>query len=145
MSDINVLYNNVCRHAKETATLASIEEMAGWDERTMMPVANAAHRAEQMTLLTGIVHQRRTDPRYGEWLDELSASLLASDSHTDTGATIYRLKRQYDKRVKLPKNLVEELTRTSVLGQQVWQAAREKNDLASFRPFLEKTVQHKRE
>ena len=56
-----------------------------------------------------MIHARRTDPRLGEWLDDWPHSPLAADRHTDTGATIRQLKRQYDKRVKLPQSLVEEL------------------------------------
>src|SRR5690606_16002638 len=40
---------------------------------------------------------------------------------------------------------VEELTRTSVLGQQAWVEARAKDDYATFRPLLEKTILLKRE
>ena len=111
----------------------------------MMPDAGGEYRAEQMTLLAGLVHERRTDPRIGDWLSELHDSPLAADPHSVSGATIRELKRQYDKRVKLPQSLVEELTRTSVLGQQAWVPARANNDFKSFRPLLEKTFQLKRE
>ena len=143
--DAQLLYNNVCQHARRTALLGSIEEVLGWDERTKMPPAGAEHRAEQMTVLSGIIHQRRTDPDFGRWLAELSESPLAADPHGDSGTTIRRLKRQYDKRVKLPQSLVEELTRTAVLGQGIWQKARADNDFASFRPLLEKTIELKRQ
>ena len=76
---------------------------------------------------------------------ELLGSPLAADPHSTAGATIRELKRQYDKRVKLPQALVEELTRTSVLGQQAWVSARANNDFASFRPLLDKTFRLKRE
>ncbi|MCX7424198.1 MAG: carboxypeptidase M32 [Planctomycetia bacterium] len=142
--DAQLLYNKVCQHARRTALLGSIEEVLGWDERTKMPPAGAEHRAEQMTLLSGILHQRRTDPDFGRRLAELSESPLAADPHGDSGTTIRRLKRDYDKRVKLPQSLVEELTRTAVLGQGIWQKARAENDFATFRPVLEKTIELKR-
>ena len=137
-------YQQLCRYASETALLASTESILGWDERTMMPPAAAEYRAEQMTLLAGIVHARRTDPRLGEWLGELAASPLATDPHGDPGTVIRQLKREYDKRVKLPQSLVEELTRTASLGQHAWQQARTDDDFASFQPFLEKTFELKR-
>jgi carboxypeptidase Taq len=90
-----------------------------------------------------MIHRRRTDPRLGEVLNVLTAEKL--DPHTDRGATIRELKRQYDRRVKLPQALVEELARTSVLGQQAWVHARTNNDFASFKPLLEKTFMLKRE
>ena len=38
-----------------------------------------------MTLLSGMIHVRRTDPRLGDWLGELADSPLAADPHSDTG------------------------------------------------------------
>ena len=84
----------------------------------MLPPAGGEYRAEQMTLLAGMMHRRRTDPRLGEWLNHTAGR--KPDPHSDPGATIRELKRQYDRRVKLPQALVEELARTAVLGQQAW-------------------------
>jgi carboxypeptidase Taq len=139
------IYDQLVRHSREAAILTSVESLLSWDERTMMPDAAGEYRAEQMTLLAGMVHERRTDRRVGDWLTELLDSPLAADPHSTAGATIRELKRQYDKRVKLPQALVEELTRTSVLGQQAWVSARANNDFKSFQPLLEKTFRLKRE
>lgn len=137
-------YELLCQDARETALLASVEALLGWDERTIMPPAAGEYRAEQITYLAGLVHRRQTDPRIGEWLDELSGSPLAADPASDTGATIRELRRQYDRKVKLPQLLVEELTRTAVLGQQVWQTARQDSDFAVFAPLLKRTIELKR-
>ncbi|HWC90652.1 MAG TPA: carboxypeptidase M32, partial [Pirellulales bacterium] len=91
------------------------------------------------------VHDRFVDPRIEDWLSALEASPLAADPLSDTGATIRQLRRQYDKKTKLPKRLVEELARTAVLGQQVWQEARANNDFAAFAPLLDRTLTLKRE
>jgi carboxypeptidase Taq len=144
-NDRTQLYQEVCRYARRTAVLASVDAALGWDERTQMPSAGAEHRAEQSTLLAGLIHQRWVDPKFGEQLEELAAGPLAAEPQSDTGVVIRRLRRQYDKRVKLPQTLVEELARTAILGQQVWQLARQENDFPSFRPLLEKTVELKRE
>jgi carboxypeptidase Taq len=141
----NAIYDQLVRHSREAAILTTVESLLSWDERTMMPDAAGEYRAEQMTLLAGMVHERRTDRRVGDWLTELLDSPLAADPHSPAGATIRELKRQYDKRVKLPQALVEELTRTSVLGQQAWVSARANNDFKSFQPLLDKTFRLKRE
>lgn len=141
----DALYQKVCQHARETALLSSIESLLGWDERCLMPPPAAEYRAEQMTLLSGMIHSRQTDPRLGEWLDKLTESPLAADPASPSGATLRQLKRQYDKKTKLPKKLVEELTRTSVLGQQAWQSAKADNDFPAFAPLLKKTIKLKQE
>jgi carboxypeptidase Taq len=139
------LYGQLIDHFRQTALAGSIESLLGWDERTQLPPAAAEYRAEQMTWLSGLLHDRRTDPRVGDWLAELHDSPLAADPASDSGATIRELKRQYEKRVKLPKALVEELTRTSVLGQHAWFEARKNDNFALFRPLLEKTYHLKRQ
>src|SRR5947208_12784103 len=98
-------FEELCSLAREAALIESAEAALGWDERTYMPPAAGEYRAEQMTYLTGLAHQKRTTKRLGELLSELSASDFASDSHSDAGATIRELKRQYDKKVKLPQSL----------------------------------------
>ncbi|HUY87329.1 MAG TPA: carboxypeptidase M32 [Pirellulales bacterium] len=144
-SDYEALYQQVCRHAREIGLLSSIESLLGWDERCLLPAAGAEYRAEQMTLLSGLIHARQTDPRLGGWLDELAASPLAADPTSVSGATIRQLQRQYQKKTKLPQALVEELTRTSVLGQQVWQTARADDNFAALAPLLQKTIDLKRQ
>jgi carboxypeptidase Taq len=144
-SDSQKTYELLCENARQTALLTSIESLLGWDERCIMPLLAGEYRAEQMTLMSGMIHDRQTDPRLADWLSELAGSPLAKDPGSETGATIRQLKRQYEKKVKLPKALVVELTRVSVLGQQVWQEARQKNDFAPFQPLLEQTIRLKQE
>jgi carboxypeptidase Taq len=106
-------FEQLCAHAREAALLHSVAELLEWDERTSMPPAAGPYRAEQISYMSGWVHRKRTDPRVGEWLSELEASPLAADPHSDPGATIRQFRRHYDKLVKVPQSLVEELTRTA--------------------------------
>ena len=140
------LYAEVCQHARRNAALASINETLGWDERTHLPPAGGEYRAEQSTLLAGLTHQGWVDPKFGQQLDELSAGLKEpADPQNDVAVVVRRLKRQRDKRVKLPQTLVEELARATVLGQQAWQEARQNDDFPSFRPLLERMIELKRQ
>jgi len=139
------LYEDVCRHARRTAILVSVDAVLGWDERTQLPPAGGQYRAEQSTMLAGLVHRRWIDPRFGEQLDALAESSLATDPQSDAGVVVRRLRRQREKRLKLPQSLVEELARTAILGQQAWQEAREKDDFPTFLPLLEKTFLLKRQ
>jgi carboxypeptidase Taq len=110
-----------------------------------MPLAAGPYRAEQLTYLSGLIHRRRTDPQVGQWLSELAGTAWTADPHSDAGATVRQIKRDYDKQVKLPQKLVEELTRATVLGQQAWTEARRKNDFAAFQPLLTKIYELKRQ
>jgi carboxypeptidase Taq len=140
------LYLEICQHARRTAALATINETLGWDERTHLPPAGGDYRAEQSTLLAGLVHQSWVDAKFGQQIGELAASVNdLKDPRDDMAVVARRLKRQRDKRVKLPQTLVEELARAAILGQQAWQEARQKDDFPSFRPMLERMIELKRQ
>lgn len=144
-TDDHSFYHSLCAHSRETALLSSIRGLLEWDERTKMPKAAGAYRAEQTAFLAGEIHKRQTDPRVGEWLSRLADSPLASDPHGDIGAVVRELRRQFDKKTRLPRSLVEELSRTAALGEQKWVEARKADDFAMFRPLLEKMIHLKRQ
>src|ERR1043166_9344638 len=110
MPDVDSVFDQLANHCRETAMWNSIDALLGWDERTMMPPAAGEYRADQTAMLAGMIHRRRTDSQLGHWLNTLLAA--KPDPHSDRGATVRELKRQYDRRVKLPQKLVEELART---------------------------------
>ena len=145
MTDHPQAYAQLCNHAREVALLSSAASLLGWDERTKMPAAGGAYRAEQISYLAGLIHRRQTAPEVGEWLKQLAGSPFAEDRYSETGADITHMQRDYDRKTKLPQALVEELAKLAVLGQQVWAEARRTNDFAKFRPLLERTIVLKRE
>jgi len=138
-------YEKLLHHLREIGLLGSIESLLGWDERVLMPAAGGDYRAAQAEFLAGQIHQRWTDPALGELLDQLAESELASDPRSDAATTIRQARRDYARKTKLPRTLVEELARLSILGQQAWVAARKADDFAKFQPLLERIVVLKRE
>ncbi|PHR99386.1 MAG: carboxypeptidase M32 [Blastopirellula sp.] len=140
MPDYQATYKKLCEHYLKTTKLTGVSELIGWDERTMLPSKGGEYRAEQITILAGILHERNTDARIGDWLSELADSPWAAEPHSDQGTVIRQLKREYEKETKLPQRLVEELSKAHVLGQQAWVKARAANDFKSFAPVLEQIV-----
>jgi carboxypeptidase Taq len=143
--DRNEAYKELIRRCKDAAVLHSCAELLGWDERTYMPPAGSAHRAEQMALLARLVHEMATAPALGDLLAAVEASDLVKEQDSIEAANVRELRRAYDRAAKLPAALVEELARVTTQAQQVWQKARHDNDFASFRPWLEKIIRLKRE
>lgn len=131
-------YSALCEHVRETGYLVSTAALLEWDQQTKMPALASDYRSEQITHLAGIIHERKTDPRIGEWLGNLADSPLVEDPLSDSGATIRILKREYEKRVKLPATLVMELAKAASVGQSQWVEARKKNDFKAFAPHLKK-------
>lgn len=124
-------------HFQETARLESINNLLGWDERTKLPKAGAEFRGDQMAYLSGLIHARQTDSKVEDWLAALEGTTQAKDRNSDAGATIYWLRRDFDRNRKIPQRLVEELTRATIRGQQAWVTAREADDFSLFAPELQ--------
>jgi carboxypeptidase Taq len=140
MSNPQASYDALITELKETALLSTISSVLHWDERTQMPAKGAGHRANQTALMARLIHQRQTSPKIGDWLSELERSELVTDPISVPAVNVREARRSYDRAVKLPPALVEELARTAVLAQQAWAEARAKSTFAIFRPWLEKIV-----
>ncbi len=138
-------YEELVRRARELGVLASCSALLGWDEQTYMPPGGAAHRGEQLAHLAGLHHERATDPYIGEWLAIVEGSDLAADPDSPPAVNVRELRRDYDRRVRLPRGLVESLAQTTSLAQQQWVEARRNVDFGHFRPWLEKIVGLKRQ
>lgn len=130
-------------HVVETARLESILALLDWDQQSYMPTGASEYRAEQITLLTGMVHRRNTDPRLGEWLAEIGDETGSGD--VQVAATLRNVRRDYERATKMPADLVEELARCTSLAQQVWVEARKDDDFEQFRPKLEQMVSLKQQ
>jgi carboxypeptidase Taq len=132
-------------HARRTALLATVDAAIGWDERTMMPLAAGAWRAEQAAELAAVVHRQRTDPVQGERLAELAAGAFATESSPEEQTAIRLMQHDFEKQARLPARLVEDLARTTVEAQQVWSSARAASDWPRLCPWLERVFALKRE
>ncbi|MFN3151267.1 carboxypeptidase M32 [Bremerella sp.] len=145
MADHQQIFDQLCDHYRETAKLENINSLLGWDERVLLPENAGAYRADQITLLSGMIHDRNTDPKIGAWLEELHESPLTEEPNSPAEATIRRIKSDYLKQVKLPKRLVEEFSHARIIGQQTWVKARAENNFGTFEPILDKLISLSRE
>ena len=122
----------------ELADLSLLGHLAAWDQRTMMPPAGGAERADQFATLSRLHHERATADEVGEWLEALDgADRRAGRLDRD----VVRLaRRDYDRQKRVPGDLAAELAqarrRPGRLG-----GARAENDFAKFAPALERNVE----
>jgi carboxypeptidase Taq len=137
-------YDELVRRSREETLLASCAELLTWDEETYLPRAGVGHRADQLALLAGLLHERAVDSRVGELLADVEGSPLVADTDSDAAANVREWRRAFERSVRLPRTLVEQTTRVTSFAQQEWAAARDAADFARFRPWLEKVVALKR-
>lgn len=132
-------YANLARAQHELEVVTSINRLVAWDQETMMPANGTAIRAEQLQYLSGLVHERATDPKFGDLISACESETgLMGDPIIAAG--IREARRDFDKATKLPRDLVEEIAKSSSLGMVAWKDARAKNDFSKFLPALQQTV-----
>ncbi len=138
-------YQRLLELSKEIHLLNCSMSLLDWDQKTYIPKGGTENRGNQLALLAGMSHQKSTALEIGDLLDQLEASPLASDPDSFEAANIREIKHDYDKLVKIPQSLVEELTRVTTVAHQVWADAWKKSDFSIFFPYVEKIIRLKQQ
>jgi carboxypeptidase Taq len=142
---MNTLYESALTELRgrllEIDDLQRAKDVLEWDQTTYMPPGGANGRARQMATLEKIGHARSSDPELGNLLENLEdyADKLAADS--DDAALIHVAKRDYDRATRVSTELMGEIANQIGLSYSAWVAARPKNDWATMRPILTKTLE----
>ncbi|MEE9442896.1 MAG: carboxypeptidase M32 [candidate division Zixibacteria bacterium] len=134
------VYNELIREIKEISLLGSCYGVLEWDHRVNMPPMGAEIRAQMTSLLAGMMHEKFVSPQVGEMISAVEESDLVKDPLSVEAVNIRELRYMYDKEIKLPKDLVEEIEKTTALAHNEWAAARKASDFKIFEPWLKKIV-----
>lgn len=132
------------QHLKEI--LAEVDDLdrAGnvlsWDQQAFMPRGGAEARGNQLATLSRHSHERFVSKETGKLLDEFETWARDRNPDSDEARLIKVTRRLYDRKVRVPAEMVTEEALLTTLGQEAWQEARAKSDFAHFLPHLEKLV-----
>ena len=125
----------------EIDDLSRAQSVLWWDHDVWMPPGGGASRATQLATLEGLVHSKQIDPRIGELLDEL-APHAADVPADDLDACLIRVaRRNWERATRVPVELAAELAQAEAESHQAWVEARENDDFAAFRPWLERMLE----
>lgn len=130
---------------REIHDLDAIGAVLGWDQTTHMPVGGAPARGQQMATLSGLAHEKRTDPVIGHLLDDLQAYGESLPYDSDDASLLRVARRDFEQAVKVPPAFVARLSEHQAAAYQTWAAARPANDFAAVRGNMEKTLDLSRE
>ena len=131
--------NDLLAFQRQTEALSSIAERLGWDQETVMPRGAVEQRAEEMAAMESVLHERRTDPRIGEWLDR-------AEPRTEAEArSVELIARDFSRANRIPAKLAQELARLTSLSQSIWAEARAKDAPEDFLPTLDQVLVLKRD
>jgi carboxypeptidase Taq len=138
---MNTALAELKQRLREVNDLSSAAAVLNWDQCTYLPPGGGAARARQLATLGQIAHEKFTDPGIGKLLDQLAGYETSLPFDHDDAALLRVTRRQYEREVKVPSQLVAELSEHQSATYALWTKARPANDFKSLQPKLEKTLE----
>lgn len=122
------------------ADINSAAALLHWDQQTYMPPLGARCRAESLSVLESIAHEKFISEETGVLISELSD--WAKDLNQDSFEASYLrvIKREYDKAAKIPTEFVKEFSLAVSKAMDAWQKAKAKSDFSLFSDHLKEMV-----
>ena len=116
----------------EIQRINSAASLLSWDQETYMPAGGGEARAEQISTLQGIAHQKFVSPEIDRllttWINPETGEIRDSPGETwdePSRSLLREVWRDYRRAKKLPSDFVIKLSRECSLAQQVWVEAKE--------------------
>ena len=134
-------YETFMDKVAELADIGHAEGLLSWDQETYMPPKGAAMRARAQGTLAGLHHERLTAPELVGLVADLRGQVLEDDA----AVNVREIGRSQDRALKIPKELVVELSQTESLSHEAWIEARQQAEFTLFQPWLEKILKLKKE
>jgi carboxypeptidase Taq len=128
----------------EFIDLVRVSHLLTWDLQTNMPGGGAKERGEQLGTVRRLAHLRLTSTETGKLLEQLKPQLDRLDPDSDDVRLVKVAGREYEKRIRVPVELVSELAEITMVAHHVWEEARAENNFRKFQPHLEKIVDLRR-
>jgi carboxypeptidase Taq len=135
-------YLSLCQRQREIQLLGTTASLLNWDQETFLPPSAAPYRAEQLAALSSLTHRMATSEEVQRLLEESEAIGFPNDSVEFSN--VRQIRRNFDRAMKIPNDLVEEFARICSHGHHAWVAARQKSDFSLFAPHLSKILEFTR-
>ena len=136
----------------EIQRINSSASLLSWDQETYMPAGGGEARAEQISTLQGIAHQKLVSSEIegllAAWINPETGEIRDSPGEAwdePSRSLLREVWRDYSRAKKLPSDFVVTLSRECSLAQQVWAEAKENQSFSQFLPNLRTVLSLKRE
>lgn len=131
---------------QELKDLSGIIGLATWDQETYLPPKAAEARAQQLSTLQGLYHERLVDPALGDALAWAGGEPVGPGGLTeDQRAMVRVLAHERDRAVRVPAALVRALAEAQGQALTAWREARDARSFERFRPALAQLLRLRRE
>ncbi len=129
----------------EAFELGRIAAVLDWDQQVGMPVAAAANRARQTSLISCMAHEKLAGNELGELLENLVPEMKNLNPESDDYCLIKLVDRDYKRHIKVPSEHVAEFSHLTSIAHSKWKSARAKSDFSIFKDSLSRIFAMRRE
>jgi len=138
-------YTKLKNHIHEISDLNSAIAVLDWDQNVNLPPNGVSSRADQLSTLSKIAHEKFTSDKTGTLLEKLKEYHNSLDKNSNEYCFLKVVKRNYDRQVHVPSEFVERYSRATAHGLQSWQKAKTASDFSLFQDDLKLIYSLKRE
>ena len=140
-----IAWNRLGTYLHETQILGSIQNTLYWDQNTTMPRKGASWRADQLTYLAKILHERTSSNILSDLITSAETELKGTDGLDEMHfnakmKNIELLKKELDRQSRIDPILVEHLARAKSRGYESWQQAKEDSEYKIFLPCFKELI-----
>ncbi len=140
-ADERSTYERFLEKVRRIENLGAGASMLRWDQEVKMPDEGIQARSQQLSTLSAVIHEEFTDEEMGEYLAELEGA----DLDPDQAAVVREVRREYERKTRVPTDLVGEISRTTSEALPQWKEAKAEDDFSIFAPVLEELLELKKE
>ena len=116
-----------------------------WDARTNMPPGGALTRGNQLATLSRIANDYFTSDTTARLLDAVENEIAGEDKNSYRVRAVKQTRQCYELVKRIPAELTAKKATLAPISEQVWAEAKQNNDFASFKPYLQQMLDLSRE
>ena len=136
-------YLSVSKKLSEITHLDGISGLLGWDEMVMLPPGSSASRGAQKEVLAGITYDKKADGELGGLLETLNSN--SAELSDVQKANVRIALADYQRLVRVPKDLVQLQAKLETDGYNAWIDARKSADFSKFSGVLQEWLDAKKQ
>jgi carboxypeptidase Taq len=134
-------YDDLVERVRRATLVGDAGGLLRWDQEVMMPDGGTPARSAQLSALSSVKHEIWAADATGDLVDELEDA----DLDPDEAALVREARRHHRRAARVPRDLVEEISRVTSEALPRWREARDEDDWSVFAPHLEQLVDLRRD
>ena len=132
------------RELSQITDLRTAARVLEWDQLVMMPRGGATTRGDHLATVGRLAHELFVRDEVGELIEAAASELDGASPDSDEACLVDVARRDWEKARRVPADLQAEMTKLASEAVEVWATARANDDYATFRPWLDRTLELKR-